>query len=56
MDILIWRVLGGWLLTGATGTATINDGNLSIGGMLISVAGAIALLALVRMVRGSAAS
>ena len=44
--------LGGWLLSPLVGASTINQGNFSIAGLLVSLGGAIALLAIVRLVAG----
>lgn len=46
-------VLGGWFLGGVFGTATINQGDFSLSGLLVSFLGAVALLALVKLIRGT---
>jgi len=52
---ILGAFLGGWLLSGLFGTSTINQGNLSLSSILVSLLGAIILLAIVRLVRGAAA-
>ena len=49
---IVGALLGGWLLSPLVGTSTINQGNFSIAGLLVSLGGAIALLAIVRLVAG----
>jgi uncharacterized membrane protein YeaQ/YmgE (transglycosylase-associated protein family) len=51
---IVGAFLGGWLLSGLFGSSTINQGNFSLSGMLVSLLGAIILLAIVRLVRGVA--
>jgi uncharacterized membrane protein YeaQ/YmgE (transglycosylase-associated protein family) len=51
---IVGAFLGGWLLSPLLGTGTINQGDFSLGGLLTSLLGAIILLALVRLIRGSA--
>ena len=51
---ILGAFLGGWLLSGFFGTSTINQGNLSLSSILVSLLGAIILLAIVRLVRGVA--
>jgi uncharacterized membrane protein YeaQ/YmgE (transglycosylase-associated protein family) len=48
---IIGALLGGWLLAPLFGTGTINQGDFSISGLLISLLGAIILLAIVNLVR-----
>ncbi len=52
---IIGAFLGGWLLSGLLGSSTINQGNFSVSGLVVSLLGAIILLAIVRLVRGAAA-
>jgi uncharacterized membrane protein YeaQ/YmgE (transglycosylase-associated protein family) len=52
---IVGAFLGGWLLSGVFGSSTINQGNFSLSGLLVSLLGAIILLAIVRLVRGVAA-
>jgi uncharacterized membrane protein YeaQ/YmgE (transglycosylase-associated protein family) len=49
---ILGAFLGGWLLSGFFGTSTINQGNLSLSSILVSLLGAIILLAIVRLFRG----
>lgn len=49
---VIGAFLGGWLLSGLFGTSTINQGNFSLAGLLVSFLGAIILLVLVKLLRG----
>jgi uncharacterized membrane protein YeaQ/YmgE (transglycosylase-associated protein family) len=51
---IVGAFLGDWLLGGLFGTATINQGDFSLGGLALSFLGAIMLLGLVRLFRGSA--
>jgi len=52
---IIGAALGGWLFGGTFGTATVNQGSLSFSGLLVSLAGAIILLALMKLFRGVSA-
>ncbi len=49
---IVGSFLGGWLLSGLFGSSTINQGNFSLSGLVVSLLGAVILLALVRLVRG----
>ena len=49
---IVGAFLGGWLLGGYFGTSTINEGNLSINGLMVSLAGAVILLAVMKLFRG----
>lgn len=49
---ILGAFLGGWLLSGFFGTSTINQGSLNLSSILVSLLGAIILLAIVRLVRG----
>ena len=51
---IVGAFLGGWLLSGLLGFSTINQGNFSLSGLLVSLLGAIILLAIVRLIRGVA--
>jgi uncharacterized membrane protein YeaQ/YmgE (transglycosylase-associated protein family) len=51
---IVGAFLGGWLLSGMFGTSTINAGNFSVGSLLLSFLGAVILIALVKLVRGTA--
>ena len=46
--------LGGWLFGGVLSTSTINQGNLSFSGIMVSLVGAIILIAALKMFRGGA--
>jgi len=52
---IVGAVLGGWLLSPLIGSATINQGDLSLGGILVSFLGAVILLAVVNLFRRGAA-
>lgn len=49
---IVGATLGGWLFGGAFGTSTINQGNLSFSGLLVSLVGAVILIAIVQFFRG----
>ena len=51
---IIGAALGGWLFGGALSTSTINQGNLSFSGIMVSLVGAIILIAALKMFRGGA--
>jgi uncharacterized membrane protein YeaQ/YmgE (transglycosylase-associated protein family) len=53
---IVGSFLGGWLLSGLFGSSTINQGNFSLSGLVVSLLGAVILLALVRLIRGGASS
>jgi uncharacterized membrane protein YeaQ/YmgE (transglycosylase-associated protein family) len=44
-------LLGGWLLSPLVGVSTLNQGNFSLAGMVVSFAGAVILLIIVNLVR-----
>ena len=48
---IVGAVLGGWFLTPLAGVSTINQGNFSAPGLLVSLAGAVTLLAIVGLAR-----
>jgi uncharacterized membrane protein YeaQ/YmgE (transglycosylase-associated protein family) len=48
---IVGALLGGWLITPLVGIGTINQSALSIPAMLVSLVGAIILLAIVNLVR-----
>ena len=48
---IVGALLAGWLITPLIGGATINDGDFSLGGLVISLLGAIVLLAIVNLFR-----
>ena len=49
---IVGSFLGGFFLSGLFGASTINQGNFSLAGMLVSLLGAMILLALVKLVSG----
>ncbi len=51
---IVGAVLGGWLLGGMIGGDSINQGDFSISGLVVSFIGAVILLFIVKMVRGAA--
>lgn len=48
---IVGAALGGWLFGGAFDTSTINQGNLSLSGVMVSLAGAVILIAALNLVR-----
>jgi uncharacterized membrane protein YeaQ/YmgE (transglycosylase-associated protein family) len=48
---IIGALLGGWLLAPLFGTGTINQNDFSIGSLLVSLLGAVILLAIVNLLR-----
>jgi uncharacterized membrane protein YeaQ/YmgE (transglycosylase-associated protein family) len=53
---IVGAFLGGWLFSGYFGTSTINEGNLSISGLMVSLLGAILLIAALKLFRGATSS
>jgi uncharacterized membrane protein YeaQ/YmgE (transglycosylase-associated protein family) len=51
---IIGAVLGGWFLSPLFGVSTINQGNFSLASLLLSLLGAVILLAIVNLVRRGA--
>ena len=51
---IVGSFLGGWLISPLVGGATINQGDLSVLGLLVSLGGAILLLAIVNLIRRNA--
>lgn len=49
---IVGAFLGGWLLGDYFGTSTINEGDLSVGGLAVSLLGAIILIGLLKLLRG----
>lgn len=49
---IVGAFLGGWLFGGAFGS-TINQGNLSLSGLMVSLVGAIILIGIVKFFRGA---
>ena len=48
---IIGAVLGGWLIAPLVGAGTINQGDFSLAGLLVSFLGAVILLAIVNLFR-----
>jgi uncharacterized membrane protein YeaQ/YmgE (transglycosylase-associated protein family) len=48
---IIGAMLGGWLISPLVGAGTINQSDFSLGGLLVSLVGAIVLLAIVNLFR-----
>jgi uncharacterized membrane protein YeaQ/YmgE (transglycosylase-associated protein family) len=48
---IVGALLAGWLITPLVGDATINQGDFSFSGLVISLLGAIILLAIVNLFR-----
>lgn len=51
---IIGAILGGWILSPLVGVSTINQSNFSLAGLLVSLVGAVILLAIVNLVRRGA--
>ena len=51
---IVGAILGGWILSPLVGISTINQSNFSLGGLLVSLGGAVILLAIVNLVRRGA--
>jgi uncharacterized membrane protein YeaQ/YmgE (transglycosylase-associated protein family) len=54
LDIVVGIVgafLGGWLLSPLLGAGTINSGDFSLPGLIVSLLGAVVLLAIVKVLR-----
>lgn len=48
---IVGAFLGGWLIGPMVGAGTINQGDFSVGGLVVSLLGAVILLAVVNLVR-----
>lgn len=48
---IVGSLLGGWFLSPLFGVSTINQSNFSIAGLLVSLLGAVVLLAIVNLIR-----
>lgn len=48
---IVGALLGGWLLSPLVGSGTVNQGDFSLMGLLVSLAGAIILLFIVNLIR-----
>ena len=47
---IIGALLGGWLISPMVGAGTINSGDISLAGLLVSFLGAVVLLAIVNLI------
>jgi uncharacterized membrane protein YeaQ/YmgE (transglycosylase-associated protein family) len=47
---IVGALIGVWVLSPIVGASTINQGDFSIGGLFVSLVGAIVLLAIVKLV------
>jgi uncharacterized membrane protein YeaQ/YmgE (transglycosylase-associated protein family) len=52
---IVGAALGGWVISPLVGVGTINQGQFSVGGLLVSLLGAIVLLAIVNLFRRGSA-
>jgi len=52
---IVGAMLGGWLISPLLGVGTINQSNFSIGAMVVSLVGAVILLAVVNLFRRGSA-
>jgi uncharacterized membrane protein YeaQ/YmgE (transglycosylase-associated protein family) len=52
---IVGAALAGWLISPLIGVPTINDGAFSLGALLVSLVGAVILLAIVNLVRRGSA-
>lgn len=48
---IVGALLGGWLISPLVGEGTVNQGDFSLGGLLVSLVGAIILLFVVNLIR-----
>ena len=48
---IVGAMLGGWLISPMVGAGTINSNNFSLSGLVVSLIGAVILLAIVNLVR-----
>ncbi|WP_374562733.1 GlsB/YeaQ/YmgE family stress response membrane protein [Ideonella sp.] len=48
---IVGAMLGGWFISPMVGVPTINQGAFSLGALLVSLVGAVILLAIVNLVR-----
>ena len=51
---IVGALLGGWLIAPLFGRGTINQGDFSLGGLVVSLFGAVVLLAIVNLIRRGA--
>ena len=52
---IIGAALGGWLISPLVGVASINEGTFSVGALVVSLVGALILLAIVNLFRRGSA-
>ena len=52
---IVGSMLGGWFLSPLFGVSTINQSNFSLPGLLVSLLGAVVLLAIVNLIRRGSA-
>lgn len=52
---IVGAAVGGWFISPLVGVASINDGNFSIGALVVSLVGAVILLAIVSLFRRGSA-
>jgi uncharacterized membrane protein YeaQ/YmgE (transglycosylase-associated protein family) len=52
---VVGAALGGWLISPLVGVGTINQGAFSVGALLVSLLGAVVLLAIVNLLRRGSA-
>ena len=50
---IVGAALGGWMFGGYFGSSTINEGNLSISGIIVSLLGAVVLIGALKLFRGA---
>jgi len=48
---MVGALLGGWLLSPLVGAGTVNQGDFSLPGLLVSLVGAVILLFIVNLIR-----
>ena len=48
---IVGALLGGWLISPLVGAGTVNQGDFSLAGLLVSLVGAIILLFIVNLIR-----
>jgi uncharacterized membrane protein YeaQ/YmgE (transglycosylase-associated protein family) len=48
---IVGALIGGWLLSPLVGAGTVNQGDFSLAGLLVSLVGAIVLLFVVNLIR-----
>ncbi len=52
---IVGAALGGWFISPLVGVGSINQGTFSVGALLVSLLGAVVLLAIVNLVRRGSA-